>query len=492
MTGSGTLLDPYVIWDVNDLQDMNLDLTAYYELGQDIDAIGINFEPIGEWIDYAPGSPPAGYPGVNFNGHRYGLSPFIGQLDGKGYSVSNLSIDWSTSPQQFWVGLFGWTQAAEVKNLTLASIAVSGNRYIGGLAGMTKTSTLTDCTISGDINYHVGGLAGLYVGGLVGYMNGGSVTSSHVSGTVTGREEVGGLIGRTDDATIESSHSTSAVSLSEDCGGGLIGRIYIDSAATLSKCFATGNVAGDDSDYLGGLVGRYDGAISSDCYAMGDVADGGTGLPPHTIGGFIGYLESGAIEDCYSTGAPTTGSTDPSIGGLVGWNDGAVVNCFWDIETSGQATSDGGTGKTTAEMKTQSIFTDAGWDFTTIWIFNEVDTEAADNIELSHATLNGVLTLTIANDGYPYLSITPLISSDCNFEWGETLVYGNTTALQSKDTGEVFSQLITGLTAATTYHFRAAAVGSHTIYGDDKTFVTESPLAERSPMQPEFMLLLQR
>ncbi|GAJ17451.1 unnamed protein product, partial [marine sediment metagenome] len=54
MTGSGTIGDPYVIWDVNDLQDMNLDLAAYYELGQDIDAsatvgwnAGQGFIPVG-------------------------------------------------------------------------------------------------------------------------------------------------------------------------------------------------------------------------------------------------------------------------------------------------------------------------------------------------------------------------------------------------------------------------------------------------------------
>ena len=39
------------------------------------------------------------------------------------------------------------------------------------------------------------------------------------------------------------------------------------------------------------------------------------------------------------------------------------MSSFWDIETSGQTTSDGGTGKTTAEMQTSSTFLEAGWDF---------------------------------------------------------------------------------------------------------------------------------
>jgi hypothetical protein len=47
---------------------------------------------------------------------------------------------------------------------------------------------------------------------------------------------------------------------------------------------------------------------------------------------------------------------------------------FWDIETSGEPNSAGGTGKTTAEMKTMSTFTDAGWDFVEIWGIGENQT----------------------------------------------------------------------------------------------------------------------
>jgi hypothetical protein len=46
---------------------------------------------------------------------------------------------------------------------------------------------------------------------------------------------------------------------------------------------------------------------------------------------------------------------------------GAVTDCFWDKETSGQTTSAGGTGKTTAQMKTLSTFTEASWDFASVW-----------------------------------------------------------------------------------------------------------------------------
>ncbi|GAI69536.1 unnamed protein product, partial [marine sediment metagenome] len=61
---------------------------------------------------------------------------------------------------------------------------------------------------------------------------------------------------------------------------------------------------------------------------------------------------------------------------------------------------------------------------------------------------------------------------DCGFEWGLTAAYGETTPTQKKETGESFSQAITGLLPNTTYHFRAFATGFGTSYGADRIFVT--------------------
>jgi hypothetical protein len=70
----------------------------------------------------------------------------------------------------------------------------------------------------------------------------------------------------------------------------------------------------------------------------------------------------GRLTQCYSTGK-VSGSGE-RIGGLVGFDYNQSANaCFWDTQTSGQTTSAGGTGKTTAEMQTAKTFTDAGWDF---------------------------------------------------------------------------------------------------------------------------------
>lgn len=77
------------------------------------------------------------------------------------------------------------------------------------------------------------------------------------------------------------------------------------------------------------------------------------------VGGLVGYSGALAVDstvsNCYATG---TVSGSNYVGGLVGFNDNGstVENSFWDTETSGQVSSAGGTGKTTAEMKTESTF----------------------------------------------------------------------------------------------------------------------------------------
>jgi hypothetical protein len=100
------------------------------------------------------------------------------------------------------------------------------------------------------------------------------------------------------------------------------------------------------------------------------------------IGGLLG-VNTGTVSNCYSTGSVTG---DGYVGGLVGMNfesRGTVSDSFWDTETSGQVTSAGGMGKSTAEMKDIATFSGAGWNIiavapgstNTTYIWNIVDGE---------------------------------------------------------------------------------------------------------------------
>ena len=147
--------------------------------------------------------------------------------------------------------------------------------------------------------------------------------------------------------------------------GGLVGSIY---EGTVRDSYSTGSVIGNEYG-VGGLVG-YNGGTVSNCYAMGSVI-GNCG-----VGGLVGSNYKGTVGDSYSTGSV---AGNDHVGGLVGENGGTVLDSFWDMQTSGQATSAGGVGKTTAEMRNIPTFRDAGWSIIAVGL-NETDSACIWNI----------------------------------------------------------------------------------------------------------------
>jgi hypothetical protein len=139
--------------------------------------------------------------------------------------------------------------------------------------------------------------------------------------------------------------------------GQYIGALAAASGGTVRGCYSTGVVSSSytgEHSCIGGLIGSGAGAVTQ-CYSTGVVNSTGW-----SVGGLVGS-NSATLGQCYSTGAV---SGVNNVGGLVGrtFSD-AVTACFWDIQTSGQAASAVGTGKTTAQMHTAKTFLDAGWDF---------------------------------------------------------------------------------------------------------------------------------
>jgi len=136
--------------------------------------------------------------------------------------------------------------------------------------------------------------------------------------------------------------------------GGLAG----GSAGTVSNSYSTGSVTA--SQQVGGLVGWNKGTVRNS-YSTGSVT-GEWG-----VGGLVGwnYEGGGTVSNSYSTGSV---SGRDAVGGLIGAvsSTGSVNSSFWDIETSGIPTSDGGTGKTAAEMKNITTFSGAGWNIITV------------------------------------------------------------------------------------------------------------------------------
>jgi hypothetical protein len=125
--------------------------------------------------------------------------------------------------------------------------------------------------------------------------------------------------------------------------GGVIENIGVINANVIGSC------------YVGGLVGKNEGSVSNS-YSTGSVIGG------YDTGGLVG-TNYGTGSNSYSTGS-VTGHL--GTGGLLGWSPLPVSSSFWDTETSGQSTSAGGTGKTTAAMKNIATFSGAGWNIVTV------------------------------------------------------------------------------------------------------------------------------
>jgi filamentous hemagglutinin family protein len=251
-------------------------------------------------------------------------------------------------------GLIGWLDGGTLRD-SFATGMVTGAGNIGGLVGVaTAGSALTNTYATGTV-VATGDLT--FAGGLIGWVDFGSVSSSYSTGAVTANTtnaNVGGLIGYTTDAVITKSYSSDTVTGTGNANsvGGLIGRHY---GSSLDQSYATGAVTSTGSgDRVGGLVGyAWVGGNITNSYATGAV----TGNGDHTaVGGLVGYLFSSSLATSYSTGAVTGTGLKQSVyygyGGLVGVDIfGTVTQSYWDIDTSGQATSAAGTGLTAAELE---------------------------------------------------------------------------------------------------------------------------------------------
>ena len=218
--------------------DINITLTA------DIDLTGKNWTPIGTDYD----------------------NSYKGTFDGGGHTITGLTF---TTNDEY-VGLFGWlNRAGTVKNVVMEGVQITSHQIYGGsIGGVVGYSwgTIENCSVSGSVSGTV------YVGGVVGAQIGGSITGCSSSATVKGTVYVGGVAGQT------------------------------NSSATLTACYATGNVTieiNPAKNIAGGsLVGMNAGSSLLACYATGNVTSTGSSTGKVHIGGFLGNNYT-TVTACY-------------------------------------------------------------------------------------------------------------------------------------------------------------------------------------------------
>ena len=325
-----------------------------YELMNDLDFknSSTNTDEFSIWAKGSTASDPVaeGWDPIGYYNTLRDNIPFSAIFEGNRHTISNLFINRSSTN---YVGLFGYVKenSAELRNIGLLDVEVTGDSTVGGLVGWNDDEgTVSNSYATGSVT------ARITVGGLVG-SNKGDISGSYATGSVTGNNGVGGLVG-TNRADIVSSYATGAVKGVGTNVGGLVGANYI---GTVSNSYATGSVTGD----LG-------------------------------IGGLMGQNQGGTISNSYATGSVTG---NRGISGLVAQNDGGTVTAsYYNRQTTGQSDTGKGEPKTTAALLTPTGYTGiyGSWDD------GPDDTTSADDTDYWDFGTNGqypVLKLDVDGNG---------------------------------------------------------------------------------------------
>lgn len=242
---------------LDELQNMkdnldNLDnIAGYYALANSIDAnysLGESFDPIGTKE-----------------------IPFTGRFDGLGFSIFALNVKKTDG----YAGLFGYTDGATIRNVTLNSGSVTGDQFTGALVGYASNSTIENIINTQDVNGRS------YVGGIVGAAGSGSELTNLINvGTV--RATVG-------TATNENSFNV----------GGIVGSL--DNSKLDGTTYNLGAVIAGDSSAVGGLVGRATNSTIGNengevIYNQLNVTGG------HEVGGIVGQIDSSTVQNVANYG----------------------------------------------------------------------------------------------------------------------------------------------------------------------------------------------
>ena len=243
---------------------------------------------------------------------------YKGTLDGGGHTITGLTF---TTNDEY-AGLFGWlNRAGTVKNVVMEGVQITSNQIYGGsIGGVVGYSwgTIENCSVSGSVSGTV------YVGGVVGAQIDGSITGCSSSATVKGMVDVGGVAGQTNSsATLTACYATGNVTLEIDpkkniAGGGLVG---MNAGSSLLACYATGNVTSTGSStgyvHIGGFLGNNYTTVTA-CYWKNNHEQG------------IGYNKK-------STGATKVDGTDVTWQKAVATMNTALQNAGseWRYELNG-------------------------------------------------------------------------------------------------------------------------------------------------------------
>ena len=363
----GSEQNPIEIKNVSDLESIRKNPDLHYKLINNIDlseySFGEGWEPI---------------------------EKFGGSLDGRGYKISNLTVNRPTSDN---VGFFGEiTSEAEIRNLKIDFASIKGKDYVGTLSGISS-GKINNIEI---LNSNIVG-SGSYTGGLIGAQSMGTISKCILkNNSISAIDSVGGIIGILHEGILEKSGVAQSI-LGNDKIGGAIGTICANNLIQIEEVMADTNIKGNKD--LGGLIGGVqfltnDKISIKNSYCKGNIE----GLESN-FGGFIGYIEAitkyASLEFCYLYTTVDIINKVDTAGGFVGYTDipltvsFSVADCFWkrdiasDRDIGFKKNNDFLSfydGKTYNDLKQRNLY--FNWDFN-IWEMKDgIDTPKLKNVNL--------------------------------------------------------------------------------------------------------------
>ena len=452
------------IYSAQDLRNIDNDLEGKFILMNDID--------LSEWGNWAP-------IGASYN------SPFSGVFDGNGYVLLNLKI----TDAIYVGGLFGFANKASVRNLKILNANISGCYVAGGIVGVACFTDIKNCVFNGVIStedgnwqarYDLGGFAYLSregIGGIVGYMEGGSIAECTNNASITqclDSSPAGGIIGHIRySGNIDKCDNSGSIVNSRagfySSAGGIVGNSS-SADTTISKCYNAGSVFATGK-YAGGIVGTLsyengtgDSSRVQDCYNTGIIQGA------EASGGIIGCSNFGHVFNCYSLGELVESVETGNIIGHI-YKRSEVKYCYY-IDTSpylavseGYLSSSNGLdfdsstikALSASQMKQQSSF--AGFDFNTVW-----EMGASYPVLRGMSSVPEVITPPTQEINPPVVAInTSSISPGNNATISWNAVPGADSYIVSyMDTGKAKTQATT--VTGTSYEIKGLSKGNYLFY----------------------------
>jgi len=319
--GSGTLKDPYLISNVQQLSNIRNHLDSYYKQVNDIyntpEHDNFMFEPIGDFVRKDHTDNVAFTGALDGNGYKLISWGPIFELIGNKGEVKNLAIESTLCQNEIIISRFydcngsiARYNKGTIENCSVIKDQIFGSLYIGGLVGY-NIGYIADCYFQGKV------MGDNYVGGIAGY-NSGFLTNNIARGFRSG-DKCGGITGVND-------------GMIEDCidGGINQGKVFIGGITginfnNISRTYSYSSCRGQN--YIGGLVGTNNGKVL-DCLARGYISYNWQANRPS-------LSKHGSDNNLDQSKNSNVSSQKQLAGGLVGKNQKYIARSYSDCNIEG-------------------------------------------------------------------------------------------------------------------------------------------------------------